>query len=258
MIDTHTHLYSEQFADEGNGDLAVKLALEAGVARMIFPNCDGRTAAALLSLHARHPEVTYVAKGLHPTEIGATWRDDLHEIKSLFADVACVAIGEVGIDLYWDKSYELEQCEALCSQLQWGVAEGLPVILHCREGLDQTLECIRGTSTGSHPMVFHSFTGNADDVRTIRRTVPEAMFGINGVVTFKSARSLREALPEIGADHILLETDSPYLAPVPHRGKRNESAYLPLINRTVAEHLSLTPEEMEQRTDNNARRIFRL
>lgn len=258
MIDTHTHLYSTEFDADGHGDRAVRDALDAGVSHLVLPNCDVQTVRPMLDLHSRWLEVTSVAMGLHPTEVGDSWREDLQTLECELDTGRYVAVGEVGIDLYWDKSRELEQCEVFCRQIEWAKARNLPLIIHCREGLEQTLECIRGCHAGEHPMVFHSFTGSVDDVRRIRGTVPQAMFGVNGVVTFKSASALREALPEIGEGHLVLETDSPYLAPVPMRGRRNESALLPHVLAAAASSMAMRPEQLEAATDRNARELFGL
>lgn len=255
MTDTHTHLYMPEFADDGR-EAAVERAIAAGVTRMVFPNVDAGTAADMIALHRRYPEATRMAMGLHPTEVRDDWQVQLGKIRDMLDAGGYVAIGEVGIDLYWDRTYRDEQMEVFRRQLRWAKELSLPVTIHCRDGLDETLECIEAEDMGSHRLLFHSFTGSPDDADRILAAVPGAMFGINGVVTFKNANEVRHSVSHIGIGRILLETDSPYLAPVPHRGQRNESAYLPDICRKVAETLGMTADEVEQTTDRSANRFF--
>ena len=257
MTDTHTHLYLEEFDADGQ-EAAVQRALSAGVSRMIFPNVDASTVGRAMSLQAQFSDCTRFAMGLHPTEVDADWQPTVEAMRTHFSNAGCVAVGEVGIDLYWDKSKRELQMDAFRYQLRLARELDLPVIIHCREALDEVLECIAAEDASRQPMVFHSFTGTADDARRIIEAVPGAMFGINGVVTFKNASSLREALPVIGIGRIVLETDSPYLAPVPHRGRRNESAYLPEVCRMVASVLDLPAANVEHITDANASALFNL
>lgn len=257
MTDTHTHLYMPDAFPDG-GVEAVERAVESGVDMMILPAVDPSTFESMLALHNRFPDNTCVAIGLHPTELGESPRTTLDALERMLeADPdRFAAIGETGIDLYWDSSRREEQMESFGRQYDWAVRYGKPLIIHCREGLSEVLEVI-ASRPGERPvMIFHSFTGTARDVAEIRR-VCDPWFGINGVVTFKNAAGLREALPEIGIDRIVLETDSPYLAPVPHRGKRNESSYIAAVRDKVAETLGLTPEETERKTDLHAKQIFR-
>lgn len=253
MTDTHTHLYMDAFA--GEEQAAVERALEAGVTRMVFPNVDASSVAPMMKLHERFPEQTVVAMGLHPTEVKDDWREVLASMEPMVASGRFRAIGETGIDLYWDKTRREEQREAFGIQYDWAALYGLPLIIHCREGVTDTLEVIASRQSERPPMVFHSFTSGIEDVRRIRE-VCDPYFGINGVVTFRNARELREALPEIGIDRIVLETDSPYLAPTPYRGSRNESAYIPQIRDMVAQTLGMTSEDVERLTDRNATALF--
>lgn len=253
LTDTHSHLYLDDFAPEKTE--TVNRALEAGVGKLIFPNVDLTTIAQMRELHASFPDCTYMAMGLHPTEIGENWRDDLstvgRELDSNAADY--IAIGEIGIDLYWDKTYRSEQMEAFSIQVDWAVERNLPVIIHCREGLDEVLEVLSSKEVKPQA-VFHSFGGTTDDVRRIRET-GDFYFGINGIVTFKNSK-LSEVLPAIGEERIVLETDAPYLAPVPYRGKRNESAYMVATAAKVADIFGKSQEEIAEITSANARRLF--
>lgn len=256
MIDTHTHLYLQEFAPSPQD--AVRRAIDAGVIKMVFPNVDLSTVELQRSLHEMFPDNTYMAMGLHPTEIGADWQSDLKSIETELRTHRddYVAVGEVGIDLYWDKTFREEQREALAIQAEWAKEMDLPLIIHCREGLDDTLDVL-GNADVTTPVIFHSFTGIDDDVRRIRDVIANPYFGINGVVTFKNSK-LRDTLPLIGLDRVLLETDSPYLAPVPHRGKRNESAYLIHTAAHIAASLGITPEEVDEVTTHNAETVFGL
>lgn len=256
MIDTHTHLYlPEEFGAEGAD--AILRAQAVGVEQFVFPNVDVSTMEPMLSLHRQFPEITSIGAGLHPTEVKANWREEMAKTLGLLDEPGCVAVGEVGIDLYWDKTFREEQMDAFEAQLRIAQKRNLPVIIHCREGLTEVLEVFGRIGDVLPTVIFHSFTMGIEAVREIRRHT-DAWFGINGVVTFKSAQTLRDALPEIGLDRIILETDSPYLAPVPHRGKRNESAYLPAISACIAGVLGVTPEAVDIVTTANARKVFRL
>lgn len=256
MTDTHTHIYMPEF--ESGGDEAFQRALSAGVGMMVLPNVDIDSLELVRDFHSRHPENTRTAFGLHPTSVDSSWRDMLSRILPCLDEPGCVAVGEVGIDLYWDKSFRREQMEAFAFQIDEAARRGLPVIIHCREALDETLQVVSGFGSGLPRLLFHSFTGSRDDASRILDIIPDAMFGINGVATFKNAKDLHEAIPFIGSGHILLETDSPYLAPVPYRGKRNESAYVVNVCVRVAELLGIDPGEMESVTDKNARAFFNI
>lgn len=256
MIDTHCHLYMEQFAGEESA--AVRRALDAGVSHMVFPNVDAGSIAPMKALHALYPEATSMAMGLHPTEVRDDWSEVLDAMERELDTGRYVAIGEIGMDLYWEQTGKELQQQAFRRQLRWAVERGLPVLIHCREALDPLLEILRDEKERGvtlPPLVFHSFTGGVEDVRRIRE-VCDPLFGINGVVTFKNAPALREALPEIGLDRMLLETDAPYLAPVPHRGQRNESAYIPDICARIAQELSLPAAAVSAQTDANWRRLL--
>ncbi|MDE6342193.1 MAG: TatD family hydrolase, partial [Muribaculaceae bacterium] len=242
--------------------LAVDRGVAAGVVMMVLPCVDIESASEIAALHRARPDRVRTAAGLHPTETGEDWRAELEGICSILDQTNPVAIGETGIDLYWDDSNIDLQKEAFIAQLRLGAERELPVIIHSRDGLEVCLECIRkaGEAAGGKPLstlIFHSFTGSPADVRRIRE-VCDPYFGINGVVTFKNSKELPAAVKEIGLDRLLLETDSPYLAPVPKRGRRNESSYLPLINDKIAEILSISPREAEEATDRNAKQVFKI
>ncbi len=263
MIDTHTHIYMDSFSKEdpdGCSD-AVDRALASGVDTMILPAVDRESASEIVALHAARPAQTRTAMGLHPTEVGEDWQEELDDIVRILTPTSPVAIGEVGIDLYWDDSNLSLQKDAFIAQILLAKKLDLPVIIHCRDGLDVCLECLakaKDLISGTLPrLVFHSFTGSPEDVKHIR-SICDPYFGINGVVTFKNSGSLPDAVKEIGIDRILLETDSPYLAPVPKRGRRNESSYLTFINDKIADILGLSPDETDRITTRNAKDLFKI
>lgn len=254
MIDTHTHLYTEEFDDDR--DDAVKRAIDAGITRMMLPNIDRDSIARMRAMHEAYPELTVMAMGLHPTEV----KEDAEEALAVIADEFrrnrddYKAIGEIGVDLYWDRTFERAQMEVFDRQCALAAAEGLPVIIHCREALDQVLEVVSG-----HPGlrgVMHSFGGTPEEVDRVRR-VADFYFGINGIATFKNSR-LDPTICEITPERLLLETDSPYLAPVPHRGKRNETSFIVATAARCAQALGMTPAAIDEATTANARSLFRL
>lgn len=255
FIDTHTHLYLDDFSDDANA--AVARAQEEGVNRMIFPNVGLDTIEPMKRLHSQNPESTFMAMGLHPTEITTDWEATLDEIrKELFSSNEYHAVGEIGMDLYWDATFERQQMLAFDRQLTWAEQLNLSVIIHCRNAMPQTLEVLEAHR--NLQCVFHCFGGSADDIREIRNRIGDhPYFGIGGIVTFKNS-SLRQLLPEITSSKILLETDSPYLAPVPHRGKRNESSYIPFIAETAANALQVPNDELARITTASAASFFKL
>lgn len=256
FIDTHTHLYLQnEFGEESKS--VVQRAIESGVEQLIFPNVDLSTINPMIDLHGRFKDNTHIALGLHPTEVRSDWCTILSEIRPMFIEYNCVAVGEVGIDLYWDKTYRDEQMQAFETQLYWAEDMELPVIVHCRDGLNETLEVIEGFCGNLPKIVFHSFTGSKAEIERIKQA-GDFYFGINGVVTFKNAQDLRDALPAIGLEKILLETDSPYLTPAPYRGKRNESSNIPLIAMKIAETLGVAVEHVAKVTSDNASLLFKI
>lgn len=255
IIDTHTHLYLDEFAD-GRSE-AVDRAIDAGVAMMIFPNVDHSTLSPMKELHTLRPDSTAMAIGLHPTEVDGREADDqlAFVADELRSTEKYVAVGEIGIDLYWDKTFRDNQMEVFGLQMEMAAERDLPVIIHCRDGLAETLDVIDNLRVAPRG-VFHSFGGSEADVEAIRRR-GDFYFGINGIVTFKNSR-LREVLPTIGANRIVLETDSPYLAPVPHRGKRNESAFIVHTAALVAAALNMGIDQLTAITSANAADLFNL
>lgn len=253
IVDTHTHLYLPEF---DRPDEAVRRAIDAGVGHMLLPNVDLGTIGAMVKLHRQFPRSTSIAMGLHPTEVEGDFHRMLDAVGRSVAECDdIVAVGEIGIDLYWDRTWRSEQMEAFRIQCLWALERDLPIIIHCREGFDEVLEVLSALPVVPRG-VFHSFGGTEMDVDRIR-TVGDFYFGINGIVTFKNSR-LREVLPHIGIDRLLLETDAPYLAPVPNRGKRNESAYIIHTVAHVASSMGITADRLAYATTHNAQTLFGL
>ncbi len=256
ITDTHTHLYLKDFLSDTSADGCYNVtqrAIDTGVSRMIFPNVNVSTIEPMKDLAARFPDNIRMAMGLHPTEIALkTLEQDLACVAAELDEGGYVAVGEVGIDLYWDKTLERQQMQVLDLQLGWAEHYGLPIILHCRDGLYQMLEVLQNHRNLS--FVFHSFGGTVHDVEHILSDY-NAVFGINGIITFKR-NSVIDILPTIWPDNIVLETDSPYLAPVPYRGRRNESAYIVATAASVALALGSNIECVAENTSRNSQRIF--
>ena len=252
MIDTHTHLYYPE--NEEGIEVLIQRCRERGVVHLVLPNVDEASIPLMKAMHARFPDSTSMAIGLHPTEVKEDWERVMAIMESELESGEYIAVGEVGMDLYWDKTTLEIQQAAFERQIRLAEKYGLPLIIHSRDALEETLQVIEKVKP-TVPLIFHSFTGTTENVRRIRE-VCDPWFGINGVVTYKNAPKLREALSEIGLDRILLETDSPYLSPVPYRGRPNNSSYLTYVRDKVAESLRVAPSEVERATDFNARTIF--
>lgn len=252
MIDTHTHLYFPDYGEEI--DAIMDKCRDAGVSHFVLPNVDEASLSEMKKFHRKFPDVTSMAIGIHPTEVKEYWKDFMGTMEKELESGEYVAVGEIGIDLYWDASTLPLQGEAFVHQLGMAEKYRLPVIIHSRNAFEETMQVIEELKP-TVPLIFHSFTGTKDDVDRIRKGC-DPYFGINGVVTYKNAPDLREALPVIGINRIVLETDAPFLTPVPHRGKRNDSGYLPFIRDKVAEVLEIEAEEVDKATDSNARAIF--
>lgn len=254
FIDTHTHLYTEEF--DGDRDLAVLRAKEAGVTRMFMPNIDDTTVDDMLSLCASH-EGCYPIIGFHPTSVDANWKQRLSTVKSrLDSPQKFYGIGETGLDLYWDKTYRNEQMEAFDEQIHWALEKDLPLIVHCREAYPELFEVLAPYRETNLRGIFHSFTGTKDEAERLLE-YSGFMLGINGVATFKKS-TLPDVLPNVPVDRIVLETDSPYLAPVPFRGKRNESAYLLKTAEKLSDIYGIPLETIARTTTENALRVFKV
>jgi len=250
LIDTHTHLYLPEFDHDRSN--VVQNALAAGVKKMFLPNIDRDTVNPLLALASQFPLHCYPMAGLHPTSVKENWKEEMAFVEKMLEENSFIAVGEIGIDLYWDKTFEKEQQEVFARQIQLALDHRLPVVIHSRESLPVIFDVLRGFSRLPGG-VFHSFTGT----RSQAEKILEMGFGlgIGGIVTFRNS-SLKEELKPLGPGAMVLETDAPFLAPVPRRGKRNESKYLVYIARFLAGLFDITPEEIARITTANARKIF--
>ena len=252
LIDTHTHLYLPEF-DQDRYEV-VNSAIQAGIDKMFLPNIDLSTIQPMLDLANAFPSHCYPMIGLHPTSVKENFRQSLQEIYQYLEKGVFLGIGEVGIDLYWDKTYRYEQTEAFRQQVQWAIDYNLPLIIHSRESLpllfsvlDEFPRLPRG--------IFHSFTGTREQGE---QAIEKGFFlGIGGIVTFKNS-NLKNTLFSLGPDHLVLETDAPFLAPVPKRGRRNESSYLVYTAQFLADQFSMEPEELADITTRNALNLFSL
>lgn len=253
FIDTHTHLYDEAFA--GEEDLAVQRAKEAGITRMILPDIDSQTRDAMFELAARHEGVLFPCLGLHPTSVGADWEKELELVEERPAR-GIKAIGEIGMDCYWSREYVKEQQIVLRRQLELADKLSLPVIIHSRESTELILNVLKECRHLNISGVFHAFSGSVETYRELQR-LGDWYIGIGGVLTYKKA-SIAETIKDIPLSRILLETDSPYLTPVPYRGKRNESSYIPHIAARLAEIQGKGIAEVAETTTENAVKLFRL
>lgn len=253
LIDTHSHLFLEEFAD----DLpqVMERARQAGVTSIFMPNIDSSTLEPLLSVCADYPDFCYPMIGLHPTSVNETYEEELAVVRErLSAPNNFVAVGEIGLDFYWDKTYLNEQLLAFEKQLGWALDYDLPVVIHSREAADYIYKVMQPYKNTPLKGIFHSFTGTAEEAASLLE-FERFMLGINGVVTFKKS-SLPEALKAVPLERVVLETDSPYLTPVPNRGKRNESANVKDTLLKVAEIYGKNPERVAEVTSQNALKVF--
>ncbi len=252
MIDTHTHLYSEQFDDDRAA--MIQRAVEKGVEKFILPAIDSESHEKMLSLEADYPNQMFAMMGLHPCSVQPeSWDKELDIVKNYIDQRDYVAIGEIGIDLYWDKSTLDIQVKAFEQQIDWAIEKDWPIVIHTRESFDETFDVL---DRKKHPKlrgIFHCFSGDLDHAK--RALDLDFILGIGGVVTFKNGK-IDQFLNEIPLDKIVLETDSPYLAPVPHRGKRNESSYVELVAGKLVDIYGLPFEEVNKKTTENALKIF--
>lgn len=251
FIDTHTHLYDEAFA--GEEDLAVARAVEAGVTKMVLPDIDSQTRETMLALADRHEGMLFPCVGLHPTSVDAGWKSEMDQVEK-HLDRKIFAIGEIGMDCYWSKEFIREQEEVLRIQLETAARMNLPVIIHSRESTELIINILKDCSSLGLRGVFHAFSGSVETFRELQKT-GDWYIGIGGVLTYKKA-SIAETVKQIPLDRILLETDSPYLTPVPFRGKRNESGYIPHIAGRLAELCGTSLEDVAHTTTENAQKLF--
>ena len=253
FIDTHSHLYDEAYA--GQEDSAVERAVEAGVSKIILPDIDSCTRESMLTLADRHSGILHPCLGLHPTSVGADWKEELEKLQD-HRSRQIFAIGEIGMDCYWSKEFISEQQEVLKYQLKLAHDLSLPVIIHSRESTELILNIIKECRRLDLHGVFHAFSGSYETFREIQK-LGDWYIGIGGVLTFKKA-SIAESVKEIPLERIILETDAPYLTPVPYRGERNASSYIPHIASKLADIKGTSLEEIAVQTTLNAEKLFRI
>lgn len=267
IVDTHTHLDGEEF-DEDRAEVILR-AKEAGVGMVFLPAIDVKTSEAVLKLSHEYPGYAYPMVGLHPEEVKADWKEQLKKIEAILDEHLTavdglngikyksdyIAIGEIGLDLYWSREFEKEQLEAFEKQVEWSCETGLPLMIHCRKAQNEMLHILRKWKDKLPGGVFHCFTGNQQEAKELLE-YDNFVLGIGGVSTFKSSH-LREDLPAaVPLERIVLETDSPYMAPVPYRGKRNESAFVVQVMKTLATAYGVSEEEVAKVTNQNVERVF--
>lgn len=251
FTDTHTHLYSEEF-EQDRGEM-IQRAINAGVSRFFIPAIDSTCTQAMYDLEQDFPENVFLMMGLHPTYVKDNFEAELAHVASELAKRKFYAIGEIGIDLYWDKTHLKEQQVAFRQQIQWAKQYKLPIVIHCREAFDEIFGILEEEKSPELFGIFHCFSGTYE--QALQAISYNMLLGIGGVVTFKNGK-IDQFLDRIDLRHIVLETDSPYLAPIPFRGKRNESSYVVNVAAKLATVYNLSVTEIAQITTENSKRVF--
>ena len=251
LTDTHTHLYSDHFNEDLS--LVMQRAFDSGVKRLFIPAIDSATTEAMYSLEKQYPDNVFLMMGLHPTSVKSNFEQELEHVKREFSNRHFFAVGEIGIDLYWDKSNLENQKKAFKIQIQLAKKYKLPIVIHCRDAFDEIFKILESENDDDLFGIFHCFTGTEEQAN--KAISFNMKLGIGGVVTFKNSK-IDTFLNKIDIKNIVLETDSPYLSPVPYRGKRNESSYLPLICKKLAEIYQLSEEEISLITTQNSKDVF--
>ncbi len=251
FIDTHTHIYLEKF-DEDRAT-CMQLAKEEGVDKLYLPNIDVKSISQVKACVLDYPDMCVPMMGLHPCSVFGDYKDVLQVIKSELDSYPYIAVGEVGLDFYWSKEFIKEQEIAFQTQIEWGIENQLPVIIHSRDSLDECIQMIKQNAHEDLTGIFHCFTGTLDQAMQIIDL--GFLIGIGGVVTFKNS-GLDKVVVDIPTEHLVLETDAPFLTPHPHRGKRNESKYIPLIAQKICDIKKISIEELAAQTSENAKLLF--
>ena len=251
LVDTHTHIYDHQFSLDRNE--TVQRALEAGVKMMLLPNVDASTIAPMLELHEQYPDCTRVMMGLQPEEVKEDYKEVLTVMEKELERGIYVGVGEVGLDFYWDATFETQQLDAFETQLDWARQLGLPLSIHCRNAFDKMVKILERKQDGSLRGIMHCFTGTEDEAKAYLDL--GFHLGLGGVTTYKNC-GVKDFLPNLPLDRIVLETDAPYLAPVPCRGKRNEPAFLVHTAQRIADILQIPVEELAAITTENVQSLF--
>lgn len=253
IIDTHTHLYLKQFNQDI--DDVIKRAINNGVDKFIFPAIDSSYSKQMHDLQSKYSKNIYLMSGLHPVSVKENYKDELALVVKSLNDHNYVAVGEIGIDLYWDKTFLKQQQDAFEFQIRLAISNDLPIVIHCREGFDEIFEILDAEKHEKLRGVFHCFTGTLDQAK--RAINLGFKLGIGGVVTFKNG-GIDKFINQISINNIVLETDSPYLSPVPFRGKRNESSYIKYVLSKLSDLYEISEEELAKLTTENSKNIFRI
>jgi TatD DNase family protein len=251
MIDTHTHLYDEKFDDDR--ETMIQRAIDTGVEKMFLPNCDSSTITGMLAVEKKFPEFCLAMMGLHPCYVKENVDAELSIVRDWLNKRTFSAIGEIGLDYYWDKTFIEPQKKAFRIQIEWALEFNIPIVIHTREATKDTIDIVREYASRGLRGVFHCFSGSYESAIQIINL--GFYLGIGGVLTYKNA-GLQEVIQKIDLSHLVLETDAPYLTPVPHRGKRNESSYVNLVAQKLAELKDAPLEEIEKITTQNAFQLF--
>ncbi len=253
IIDTHTHLYLKQFNEDI--DEVIKRAINIGVEKFIFPAIDSSYSKQMHDLQNKYSKNIYLMSGLHPVSVKENYKDELALVVKSLKDHNYVAVGEIGIDLYWDKTFLKQQQDAFEFQIRLAISNDLPIVIHCREGFDEIFEILDAEKCEKLRGVFHCFTGTLDQAK--RAINLGFKLGIGGVVTFKNG-GIDKFINQISINNIVLETDSPYLSPVPFRGKRNESSYIKYVLSKLSDLYQISEKELAKLTTENSKKIFRI
>ena len=249
--DTHTHFYYE--TDEGKQAEMLQRCLDNNISRLFLPNVDASSVELMFNIVDRWPENFFPMLGLHPCDVKLNWQEELEKIKTADGGRKIYAIGEIGIDLYWDKTLLAEQLQAFEQQINWAKELDLPIVIHCRDAFDETYEVLQRLNDDKLRGIFHCFSGTVEQAQQV---IDLGFYlGIGGVVTYKNA-GLDKVVAQIDLKHLVLETDSPYLAPIPYRGKRNESSYVVNVINKLAEIYNVSPEKIAEITTENSKVIF--
>ena len=251
ITDTHTHLYSEAFDEDR--DAVIQNALDHGIERFFIPSIDSSYTKSMLDLEMQYPKNMFLMMGLHPTHVKENYKEELEHVELMLSKRHFYAVGEIGIDLYWDKTYLNEQQEAFKFQIHLAKKYGLPIVIHCRDSFDEIFEVLEEEKAEDLFGIFHCFTGTEEQAK--RALSYNMKLGIGGVVTFKNGK-IDTFLNKIDLNHIVLETDSPYLAPVPYRGKRNESVYLLQVLKKLSMIYGLDEKVIANITTQNSKEVF--
>lgn len=251
FIDSHAHIYLDQYSKDR--DEVLRKTFDEGVNKIYMPNIDSTSIDDMMEVEEKYPDNCFAMMGLHPCSVKKGFEKELYLVEDWLKQRAFKAVGEIGTDLYWDKTLWEEQKEAFRIQVTWAKQFDLPIVIHCRESLDQTIELVEELKEDNLTGVFHCFTGTVEQAEKIEKL--GFYIGIGGVATFKNG-GMEAVLENVSLNQMLLETDSPYLTPAPHRGKRNSPEYIPLIAQRIADAKNITIDEVAKTTTNNAEVLF--